>query len=226
MSEVTTSPFTSVEQFVSQFPAERHGWIYVIHAVGTNRYKIGRSTEPKTRLRQLSQKQSPYPLELIEKFWSIDTITDEQGLHRSLAGFRVHGEWFEFEDDGGWNWMTHNPIPSKAFLCQFNRPITKQRTRAFVSQWLSKLLGVSTIPDDHDYSSILDAIEYGLDRVECPPQLLFWARLLDYRLPKQVDYCRGVSEREIAIALDGFLCGAWDGMAYFSSLCGLGGEND
>lgn len=222
MTNTVTNGISSIEHFVNQFPTERRGWVYVIHATGTNRYKIGRSTEPEARLKQLNQKQSPYPLELVEKFWSIDAITDEQGLHKSLADFQVHGEWFEFENDGGWDWMPRNPVPNRAFLCQFYRPITRQKIEAFVTEWLLVLLDSSLIPY---ISEISESIEYGLIRVECLQQLLFWARLLDYRLPVHLENCRGLSERETFVAIDSFLSGAWDAMVYFSPLRYTCGNN-
>lgn len=71
------------------------GYIYLVHAQSTNRYKIGRSVNPIARLEQLKG-QSPYPLQIVECFWTPDAIADEKYLHESLASIRVHGEWFEF----------------------------------------------------------------------------------------------------------------------------------
>lgn len=70
------------------------GYVYLIHAAGTNRYKIGRTVNPIVRLGQL-QKQSPYPLRIVESFWSPDAIADEKALHSEFFESRVLGEWFE-----------------------------------------------------------------------------------------------------------------------------------
>lgn len=72
---------------------EREGWVYLIHADGTNRYKIGRSTNPIKR-HQVLQKQSPYPLVVAACFHSLDAVMDEAKLHDSLEDYRTYGEWF------------------------------------------------------------------------------------------------------------------------------------
>jgi hypothetical protein len=72
------------------------GYVYLIHAVGTDRYKIGRSVNPPVRLETL-KKQSPYPLQIVECFWTPDAITDEKKLHIYFKSDRVYGEWFTFK---------------------------------------------------------------------------------------------------------------------------------
>lgn len=72
----------------------REGWVYLVHAEGTNRYKIGRSVNPILRAKDL-EKQSPYPLKLLKTFHTPDCVTDEEVLHRKFDCYRVHGEWFE-----------------------------------------------------------------------------------------------------------------------------------
>ncbi len=73
----------------------REGWIYLIHARGTNRYKVGRSVNPVVRYQTL-QKQSPYPLTIIDCFWTIDAVHDESYIHKAYQENRTYGEWFEF----------------------------------------------------------------------------------------------------------------------------------
>jgi hypothetical protein len=74
------------------------GYIYLIHAVGTDRYKIGRSANPVARFETL-KKQSPYPLQIIECFWTPDAVEDEKMLHGYLHQDRVYGEWFELKEE-------------------------------------------------------------------------------------------------------------------------------
>jgi|GEM_PF-3253694 hypothetical protein len=76
----------------------REGWVYLIHAVGTNRYKIGRSVKPIAR-HQTLQNQSPYPLKIIDSFWTVDAPSDETYWHRLLKEYRVRGDWFEFNEE-------------------------------------------------------------------------------------------------------------------------------
>ncbi|NEQ64768.1 MAG: GIY-YIG nuclease family protein [Symploca sp. SIO2D2] len=87
-----------MNQFYHNPSANREGYIYLFHAVGTNRYKIGRSVNPISRLKTV-ERQSPYPLKIIDSFWSPDAIADEQGLHENFQKYRVHGEWFESRDN-------------------------------------------------------------------------------------------------------------------------------
>lgn len=79
----------------------REGWVYLIYAEGTQRYKIGRSVNPVTR-HQVLQKQSPYPLQIIECFYTLDTVTDEAKIHKLLVErgiLKRLGEWFESPDE-------------------------------------------------------------------------------------------------------------------------------
>ncbi len=73
------------------------GYVYLIHAVGTDRYKIGRSVNPPVRLEQLKG-QSPYPLQILDSFWSPDIFADEAGIHKDFAKYRIYGEWFKLVD--------------------------------------------------------------------------------------------------------------------------------
>lgn len=103
---------------------KNQGYIYLIHAQGTNRYKIGRSISPLSRLETLKG-QSPYPLEIIKAVWTPDAIEDELILHGEFEPYRVYGEWFEFfdqpkqiEDYSLWDyvhsWFTFY-LPNKRF---------------------------------------------------------------------------------------------------------------
>jgi hypothetical protein len=84
------------EDVIQEYRASQ-GYVYLIHASGTNRYKIGRSVNPVARFETL-KKQSPYPLQIIECFWTPDAIADESELHKFFKDERVHGEWFDFQD--------------------------------------------------------------------------------------------------------------------------------
>lgn len=90
----TYIPMILTEETLARYRANQ-GYVYLVHAVGTDRYKIGRSVNPVARLEQLKG-QSPYPLQIIECFWSPDAIADEKALHSIFASARQHGEWFEF----------------------------------------------------------------------------------------------------------------------------------
>ncbi len=87
---------TLLNQDVIKRYQTNQGYVYLIHALGTDRYKIGRSVNPVARFETL-KKQSPYPLKIIECFWTPDAIADEKYFHEIgwLSQKRKHGEWFE-----------------------------------------------------------------------------------------------------------------------------------
>lgn len=75
------------------------GWIYLIHARGTRRFKIGLTTRSvEQRFAELNSSQSPYPLELIEVIATDNVTQTEEYLHGKFALHRRHGEWFEFNN--------------------------------------------------------------------------------------------------------------------------------
>lgn len=90
-----TAPIITREKY--EHYKRNQGYVYLVHAKGTNRYKIGRSINPLKRLDQL-QGQSPFPLIVEDCVWSPDSILLEKQLHDRFCDFRVHGEWFELED--------------------------------------------------------------------------------------------------------------------------------
>jgi Meiotically up-regulated gene 113 len=77
---------------------KNNGWVYLLRAEGTNRYKIGRSVRPVERLERLKN-QSPYPLIVVDVAWSADSVLLESQLHKGFDKIRVYGEWFETADD-------------------------------------------------------------------------------------------------------------------------------
>lgn len=69
------------------------GHIYLINAIGTNRYKIGFAVNVEARVKKL-QTASPFPLFLIKTVPG--TPKQEARLHKMYNFCRVSGEWFEF----------------------------------------------------------------------------------------------------------------------------------
>ena len=68
--------------------------LYVIHMVGTDFYKIGRSDWPDGRVLDL-QTGNPCELKVIV---SLDYHGDfENKLHQYLSPYRARGEWFELK---------------------------------------------------------------------------------------------------------------------------------
>lgn len=74
------------------------GYIYVVHAVNTDRYKIGKSVNPHNRLASLS-KQAPYKLKLLFSFAVQDMSKTEKQLHQHFVDKQVNSEWFQLSSD-------------------------------------------------------------------------------------------------------------------------------
>ncbi len=74
------------------------GYIYLLRATGTNRYKIGRSKNPKSRSKRINY-QSPVPVVLLDEFKCNNPVEAEKTIHRDCGRMRKHGEWFEFESE-------------------------------------------------------------------------------------------------------------------------------
>lgn len=73
----------------------KYGYVYLLEAEGTGRYKIGCSKYTELRLYQLNQKQSPYPINLIHSFYCDDMYKMEILLKKAFVKYQVHNEWFE-----------------------------------------------------------------------------------------------------------------------------------
>lgn len=71
----------------------RESYVYVVQALGADRWKIGRTGALAARLSTL-QTGSPVPLVLV---WSqVETeAINEVTLHERFAALRKHGEWFD-----------------------------------------------------------------------------------------------------------------------------------
>lgn len=91
-------------------------YVYVVgHQDGSQPWKIGRTTDPTERLKNL-QAGSPAPLAYVKIVEAHPTL--EGALHRQFARYRLHGEWFTLPDEmtevllarlDGAPWITHPP---------------------------------------------------------------------------------------------------------------------
>jgi hypothetical protein len=70
------------------------GIVYILHAQGTPRIKIGYTSALTVRLETL-QTASPYPLRVLRSIPTQYAVALEAALHRRYASYRKHGEWFE-----------------------------------------------------------------------------------------------------------------------------------
>ncbi len=74
------------------------GYVYLIHALGTTRYKLGRSSDVSKRLEILGL-QCPFPLKLLASAYVEDCVAEEKRLHKLAKDYHAHGEWFDLPDD-------------------------------------------------------------------------------------------------------------------------------
>lgn len=79
---------------------DKAGHVYLIHAIGTSRFKIGLTQQGRMdkRFQELNGSQSPYRLELVRVIDVMDRFEVEAELHRRFKRDRKHGEWFELKN--------------------------------------------------------------------------------------------------------------------------------
>ena len=70
--------------------------VYIIRCTVTGRVKIGIADDPNVRLNVL-QAMCPTELELVTSFPG--GLKRERELHKQFADCRLHGEWFDPDDD-------------------------------------------------------------------------------------------------------------------------------
>jgi hypothetical protein len=111
----------------SYFPPRLHDnkpKIYLIHACGTQRFKIGTTVGAIATRCQALQSASPVDLEVIG--WCPGGVKLERELHKRLQFYRRHGEWFELPDRIVWWLLGHFGRLSKPRTLQLittNRPL-------------------------------------------------------------------------------------------------------
>jgi hypothetical protein len=82
---------------VSPGPRDKLGWVYFIACKETRRCKIGFTTgDPEKRMRSL-QTGAAGELRFIAK--QPGTVELERKLHQRFASQRLHGEWFEMNEE-------------------------------------------------------------------------------------------------------------------------------
>lgn len=74
------------------------GYVYLVKAVYPERiYKIGKSSEPKKRLKKMGVKL-PFPIEVMHLIRTDDMSKCERALHIEYDDKRLEGEWFELDE--------------------------------------------------------------------------------------------------------------------------------
>ena len=75
------------------------GYVYVMRDMKYNKYKIGRTINPKSRLRDI-QRNEVGELRYVHLIRTDDAVSTERALHQRYAKYRIRmdREWFEFEE--------------------------------------------------------------------------------------------------------------------------------
>lgn len=86
---------TSEWSLISIGQRKCHEYVYIVHCLGTDYYKIGISTiPPLARLANL-QTGCPMNLSMIHVFANLGAAELEREIHARLRQFRMRGEWFK-----------------------------------------------------------------------------------------------------------------------------------
>jgi hypothetical protein len=121
--------------------------VYLIHAEGTNRYKIGHTNGTlKQRLDGL-QTGCPYPLRVLAAYDG--GPHEEMRLHERYADYRVIGEWFELTSEALHNvlhtFIAQQPIFNR--LSAHEREIKQRPYRLAHELWEQLYHAFTLIPD-------------------------------------------------------------------------------
>jgi len=92
--------------YVPRDAYEQSGYVYLLHAVGSRRYKIGLSKDVAKRVEHLN-KQSPFKILLVHAIATSDMDRLECYFHKRFADSRVNGEWFELTESAIAEFMNH-----------------------------------------------------------------------------------------------------------------------
>lgn len=78
-------------------PPQKHGYVYLIQSISQH-YKIGRTRNPKDRLRTFNVKL-PFEVDFIAVIRTKDMFSLEAELHQRFGDKRINGEWFDLSPD-------------------------------------------------------------------------------------------------------------------------------
>jgi hypothetical protein len=115
------------------------GYIYLLNAVGTSYYKIGKSVHPDKRLKQISPKM-PYECELISVIPTFFKTMAEAEYHAHFEKNRVNGEWFEIEE------KSFLDIPSEVIQLNYLFDFSNRLANSFQGTFIQNICDYSFNP--------------------------------------------------------------------------------
>ena len=87
------------------------GYVYILHGIGTNFIKIGKSTNFLSRLEML-ENGVPFALEILSVQLVYDADKAEQALLQRYARYRTRGEWFALPPELLAEWPIDSTSPA------------------------------------------------------------------------------------------------------------------
>ena len=79
----------------------RTGWVYLLWAEGTQRFKIGFTARDVGRRAAEIDGMSAFPVRIQGRIEG--TPSTEKRLHRYFRRFRSHGDWFALPEPAAWD---------------------------------------------------------------------------------------------------------------------------
>jgi Meiotically up-regulated gene 113 len=123
------------------------GYVYILHGVGTNFIKVGKSTNLLRRLHDLQQ-GVPFPLQLISVQLVYDSDEGEKTLKARYADYQTRGEWFALPDHLLKQWPLEAPIQT-LFAAREQDPPTRVSATKAAKVWLQDYLQSGEMPTSH-----------------------------------------------------------------------------
>lgn len=181
----------------------RNGYIYVINAVGTNRYKIGRTKDLERRLTELNRGQSAHELKLVFQECCADTSMLECAMHSLCSEYRVYGEWFEFDKSFFCSVFTHSEIypATISYFTEFESQDQLIHEGFLLLYTLCKRLIAKNI-----FKTILSDIRelttLWMDKIMMPPAMLKAIDNWGFRLYGLLDFRKELKNENVQIELE------------------------
>lgn len=107
---LTKTTMILTQETLSRYRANQ-GYVYLVHVVGTDRYKTESSVNPVASLERLKQ-LSPHPLQIVQCFWTPDRFVDEKWFREKFAQYLSLGDWLDFthnKDEVFWYYQIARP---------------------------------------------------------------------------------------------------------------------
>ena len=122
------------------------GYVYIVHGIGTNYIKVGKTTNVMGRLRALNQ-HAPFPLRLLSVRLVADMDAEEARLLTYYRPYRTQGEWAALPPDLLNEWPMDAEVAPFTYLREPSVPVEQpqkvrvpRRRHTEAQAWLEEYL--------------------------------------------------------------------------------------